>query len=245
MSELVIANYNDISVAFTDDAWFNATAAAERFGKRVDNWLRLQDTQEYMTALSEVLNPSHLRDLVKTRRGKAGGTWLHPKLAVRFAQWLDMRFAVWCDMQIDALIKRTHPHHNRQRLRHEAAASYKVMGATLQMARELQGKTVSPHHFMTEARLVNWVLAGEFKGIDRDALSSEQLDLLAKLEEHNTVLIGCGISYEQRKVRLPAFAESLITHKIESGQKGKAPINACRLDQGFKFKQHANEVRTG
>ena len=40
---------------------------------------------------------------LKTKRGQGGGTWLHPKLAVRFAQWLDPKFAVWCDMQINSL----------------------------------------------------------------------------------------------------------------------------------------------
>lgn len=33
-----------------------------------------------------------------------GGTWLHPKLAIRFAQWLDADFAVWCDEQIEHLL---------------------------------------------------------------------------------------------------------------------------------------------
>jgi hypothetical protein len=30
---------------------------------------------------------------------------MHPKLAVRFAQWLNVDFAVWCDEQIDAIIR--------------------------------------------------------------------------------------------------------------------------------------------
>ena len=34
-----------------------------------------------------------------------GGTWLHPKLAIHFARWLDLHFAVWCDEQIDAIIR--------------------------------------------------------------------------------------------------------------------------------------------
>lgn len=46
--------------------------------------------------------------LVKTKPGPAdigGGTWLHPKLAVVFARWLDIEFAVWCDLHIDALLR--------------------------------------------------------------------------------------------------------------------------------------------
>ncbi|MDT4846743.1 hypothetical protein FQZ97_807770 [compost metagenome] len=32
--------------------------------------------------------------LVKTERGRHGGTWLHPKLGVFFVRWLDVRGAV-------------------------------------------------------------------------------------------------------------------------------------------------------
>jgi len=32
------------------------------------------------------------------------GTYLHPKLAVFFARWLDVRFAVWCDLMIDNIL---------------------------------------------------------------------------------------------------------------------------------------------
>ena len=41
---------------------------------------------------------------IKAKRGNAGGTWLHPKLAVAFARWCDIDFALWCDEQIEALI---------------------------------------------------------------------------------------------------------------------------------------------
>lgn len=46
--------------------------------------------------------------LVRTKSGSpenGGGTWLHPKLAVQFARWLDVNFAVWCDLHIDALLR--------------------------------------------------------------------------------------------------------------------------------------------
>ena len=108
-AQIISASYNDaVTINFTNDAWLNATKVAESFGKRVDNWLRLDGTIEYIDALKEFLNTSDVSDLelIKTRRGKYnGGTWLHPKLSIRFAQWLDVRFAVWCDMQIDSILK--------------------------------------------------------------------------------------------------------------------------------------------
>lgn len=35
-----------------------------------------------------------------------GGTWLHPKLGIAFARWLDPFFALWCDEQIESILRR-------------------------------------------------------------------------------------------------------------------------------------------
>ena len=98
-------------------------------------------------------------------------------------------------------------------IRHEATASYKVMNQILQMTRQRLGKTCAPHHFSNEARLINWALTGEFGKMDRDGLSPGNLDLLAKLENLNTILIGCGASYADRKQELEQFAaEQRVIH---------------------------------
>jgi len=99
--ELVKTNYNGIEMSFSEDGWFNVTQAAERFGKRVDVWLKTDETHSYISALELHLNTTKRWNLIKTKRGKNGGTWFHPKLAVVFARWLDVRFAIWCDFQAD------------------------------------------------------------------------------------------------------------------------------------------------
>ena len=100
-----LAAYDGFPVPFMADGWFNATVAAKRYNKRVDNWLRLAETKEYMAALTESLTSSDVRELVRTQEGHNGGTWLYPKLGVVFARWCDVRFAVWCDQQIDHILR--------------------------------------------------------------------------------------------------------------------------------------------
>lgn len=200
----VLVPYDGFEVSFTEDGWFNATLAAEKFGKRPIDWIRLQETQAYLIALSEGLGISEPKSLIRAKRNS--GTWLHPKLAVRFAQWLDVKFAVWCDMQIDSLIRGEHDHFDWKRARHEASSSFKVMNAILQMKRDGDGKVTKSHHYSNEARLINWALTGEFKSVDRGALSNTDLDLLAKLEEQNAVLLGGGLDYKARKQVLDSFA---------------------------------------
>lgn len=41
---------------------------------------------------------------------------MHPKLAVRFARWLDIDFEIWCDEQIDVLIRGNVPVYNDERI---------------------------------------------------------------------------------------------------------------------------------
>ncbi|WP_156952464.1 KilA-N domain-containing protein [Microvirgula aerodenitrificans] len=105
MMQIIKAEFDGHTMQFREDGWFNATVAAERFGKRVDHWLANRETDQYITALSELLNTRNSGELIHARKGRNGGTWLHPKLAVAFARWLDVRFAVWCDMQIDGLLR--------------------------------------------------------------------------------------------------------------------------------------------
>ncbi|MDX3877633.1 MAG: KilA-N domain-containing protein [Achromobacter sp.] len=105
MTQLITLEYDGMSVDFTGHAWFNATAVAKKFGKRVDHWLANAETTAYMAELARALNTRNPGDLIRARRGVNGGTWLHPKLGVAFARWLDVRFAVWCDMQIDQILR--------------------------------------------------------------------------------------------------------------------------------------------
>ena len=99
--------------SFNAGGWFNATEAAKRFGKRLDHWLDNAETLDYIQALDATLTGQESQisntrksGYLKTQRGKfSGGTWLHPKLAVAFARWLDAKFGVWCDLQIDSIIR--------------------------------------------------------------------------------------------------------------------------------------------
>lgn len=196
--QIVTRTYEGHAIAYQDDGWFNATQAAAKFGKRPVDWLKLPETARYMAALAARAKVKESHFARTKRGGKAGdaGTWLHPKLAVRFAQWLDVEFAVWCDEQIDTLLRGKD---DWRSLRHQSAASFKVANDILKMVRADAGKATEAHHYSNEARLVNWALSGEFKGIDRDALPAADLDLLAHLQERNAVLIGRGVAYDERK----------------------------------------------
>lgn len=110
MSKVIPFEYQGEPVHFSTEGWINATEIAKRFGRRPAKWLELPGTKSYMAALAKALGTSGVRKsdfgLVRTQKGgPQQGTWLHPKLAVSFARWLDDDFAVWCDLHIDALLR--------------------------------------------------------------------------------------------------------------------------------------------
>lgn len=110
MNQVQSFNFGNVSVSFRDDGYLNATAIAAHFGKRVPDFIKTEQNQEYINALAEhiskttkiVLDRNQL--VIVKHGGNNRGTWLHPKLAIHFARWLDPKFAVWCDEQIEQII---------------------------------------------------------------------------------------------------------------------------------------------
>lgn len=88
---------------------FNLTQMAKPYGKkkRPVEWLRGYEATNYINALTKV-GKSTSTDLVEVRHGgKKGeaGTWTNDyRIAVRFAQWLDVNFAIAVDELIWKLI---------------------------------------------------------------------------------------------------------------------------------------------
>ena len=219
MVKLIKADFDGHAMQFNDAGWFNATAAADKFGKRVQHWLDNKETQEYIEKLNSRLSGDLNTDatgIISTKKGRNGGTWLHPKLAVAFARWLSVDFSIWCDEQIDKIIHGERESIDWGMMRHASKSSNKVANEILQMVRNEQGKETKHFHYANEAKLVNYALTGKFEPIDRDSLSAEDLDLLASLENRNSVLIGREVDRETRKEILCQMAHTAKIKKLES-----------------------------
>jgi len=89
----------------------------------------------------------------------------------------------------------------------QSSIEYKVMQAILKDSRQLIGKETKSHHYSNEAKLVNWAITGEFKGVNRETLSHDEIELLNELQTRNAVLIGAGMTREQRKESLHLMVE--------------------------------------
>jgi phage regulator Rha-like protein len=102
-----------------------------------------------------------------------------------------------------------------QEYREGVKIEYKIMSATLQEVRKLSGKSTAAHHYMNEAKLVNFAMTGMFKGINRNELNAKELQVLQSLEVRNAVLIGAGIDRDTRKKSLVDLYNELTINRLE------------------------------
>ena len=195
MVKLIKADFDGHVMQFNSDSWINATVAADAFGKDLSNWVRSPETIEYIHELNSVEST----EFIITKKGRKGGTWIHPDLTVLFARWCSVKFAVWCDQYIKASLQGRSADADKILSRKEAAIGAKVMFDMLKVSRDESGKETKSFHYANEAKLVNFALTGKFEPIDRDSLSADDLDLLASLENRNSVLIGRDVDRETRK----------------------------------------------
>lgn len=82
---------------------------AKPFGRFPYDWLRLQSTKDFISALASIrglnyedraINYEDSSQFIKTVEGRNGGTWFHEDVAIEFARWLAPAFAIWCNDRI-------------------------------------------------------------------------------------------------------------------------------------------------
>ena len=90
-----------------DNVMVNATQMAKAFGKQPNDWLKTEQAQRMIEAISN-RQKCTFADLQVVRNGapeNGGGTWMHEDVALVFAQWLSPEFYLWCNERIKELIK--------------------------------------------------------------------------------------------------------------------------------------------
>lgn len=98
---------NEITFLTGENIMVNATQMAKNFNARTESWLRTDNAQRMIDALS-ITHNCVIGDLVIVKPGSpenGGGTWMHQDIALIFAQWLSPEFYIWCNDRIKELFK--------------------------------------------------------------------------------------------------------------------------------------------
>lgn len=102
----IVKSWNNRQIRIRGDRYVNLTDMAQACGKRFPDWNRLESAKSYLETLSTVVQIPTTQ-LVQIKQGGNSdeqGTWGHPKVAIRFAQWCSDDFAVQVDLWVDELV---------------------------------------------------------------------------------------------------------------------------------------------
>lgn len=113
MNELTIREYlgNKIEFKMIDgNVYANANQMANGFGgsDKLKNWKNSPNTKRYIEGLEKSLGKNYPTELILVNQGgkaKEQGTWIHEKLILNFARYLNVEFELWCDEQIATLLR--------------------------------------------------------------------------------------------------------------------------------------------
>lgn len=103
-NSLTSFNYNGQTIQKREDGYLNLTQMCQANGKLAADFLRLKGTKSYIEELAASMGIP-IDDVVESKEGAMYGTWGHPLLALRCAQWISAKFAVWCDSHIFNLME--------------------------------------------------------------------------------------------------------------------------------------------
>lgn len=100
-------NGNTIRCREIGGVWFlSATEMCKAAGKRWAAYYANQQTQGFISQLSEDLRCQNSDIVISTKGGQGEqGTWIHEDLAYHLAMWCSPEFQLWCIRQIKALTK--------------------------------------------------------------------------------------------------------------------------------------------
>lgn len=100
-------DYEGSPIAFSkgESVMVNATNMAKAFGKTPKDWLRTNQTKEFISTLSGVRQISPTELVAVNQGGSKQGTWMHEDVAMEFARWLSPKFAIWCNDRIKELAR--------------------------------------------------------------------------------------------------------------------------------------------
>lgn len=101
-----VFTYKGTSITFQGgdaDVMVNATEMIKAFPeKRINNFLRNEQTESFV----ELLESKTLKSVLAVNHGgRNPGTWMHQKLALKFAAWLSPDFELWVYDRIDELVR--------------------------------------------------------------------------------------------------------------------------------------------
>ena len=135
--------------------------------------------------------------LIEKKRGKNGGTWLHPYIFMDFAMWLSPEFKVTCIKWLyDNLIQ----------FRDQCGDGFNQVNKVLFE----QKPSRPPFDYSNEAKMINKLVFGRPDKGQRNAATERQLSLLKAMQKADAYLIEKKLDYYDRYEELKKIKEMFL-----------------------------------
>lgn len=166
----------------TKDGMFNATALLNQWNraagmkKEMNDYLRLQSTHDFLSALQSEFDFKDGNSPYLTSRGKySGGTWMTPLLFIDFAMWLNPKFKVQVlKFVYDELIK----------CRTAAGDNYNVLAKSIASLPDVD--------YPKAARALNWIVFNKHERDIRNTATPQQLQDMDELQRKLAFSVDMG-----------------------------------------------------
>ena len=166
----------------TKDGMFNATALLNQWNraagmkKEMNDYLRLQSTHDFLSALQSEFDFKDGNSPYLTSRGKySGGTWMTPLLFIDFAMWLNPKFKFQVlKFVYDELIK----------CRTAAGDNYNVLAKSIASLPDVDYPKV--------ARALNWIVFNKHERDIRNTATPQQLQDMDELQRKLAFSVDMG-----------------------------------------------------
>lgn len=128
----LITKFNGVSIAFQGNDKINLTdlwrAAESDEDKRPNDWMAIDSNQKFIHAVSNNLNTA-VNGIIKTTRGKGGGTWAHWQIALAYAKYLSPELHMYVNQVFkERLDEEKNPELAYSRGRERAISGWKKQG---------------------------------------------------------------------------------------------------------------------
>lgn len=175
----------------TKDGYFNATYLLKQWNKensdnkRIEPFFRNKQTKSFIKVLEIEEFGNNNNSCYFQKKGKLGGTWMHPLLFIKFAMWLNPEFEYYVIRFVyDQLIQ----------YRNNAGDYYKELCSAIK-----DNFKITRYNEIGE--MLNYVVFNEHKKMLRNEATPEQEEDLQQLERDMTKYINMGFvkNYEDFK----------------------------------------------
>lgn len=104
---MLVKSWNEKTIRWREDGYGCLTDMAKATGKKVNDWLRLKSTNEFLRAFSESTGIT-VGSLVLINESEGSnsdrGTWADRRICIEFARWCNPKFAVQVILWIDEIM---------------------------------------------------------------------------------------------------------------------------------------------